>query len=134
MSLARSIAARMLAKKANPSTASKSSGKRPASPPASYEVFDELATFDAAAWESLPAQPLPQLPPRAIKPGWRGACQAVCAATGRRCRLPEHRVDEPHRHERGPFTITAALGQTITARSELEAAATSRTFNPITET
>lgn len=79
-----------------------------------------------------PRPPTPPPPPPAIKPGWRGACQAVCAATGRRCRLPEHRVDQPHRHERGAFTITAAPGQReFAGRSELERAASLRHSNPV---
>jgi hypothetical protein len=56
----------------------------------------------------------------------------VCAVTGRRCRLPEHRVDQPHRHERGAFTLTAAPGQTeFSGRSDLERAAGARHSNPV---
>lgn len=132
MSLARSIAARMLAKR-NPSTSSKGSTpppvakNQPPRDPASTSAAVDLAPL------TLPpaAPPTPAPPPRAISPGWRGACQAVCAVTGRRCRLPEHRVDELHRHERGPFHLTAAPGQTIPARAELERAALSRSANPI---
>lgn len=126
MSLARTIAARMLASKASaaPSPLAPARERSVACLPAPASLVLELPP---------PAPPTPAPPPRAIRTGWKGACQALCAATGRRCRLPEHRVDEPHRHERGAFTLTAPTGQTFTGRADLDRAATSRTFNPITE-
>ena len=55
---------------------------------------------------------------------WKGSCNAVCALTGRRCRLPAHPEGE-HRSERGPFRVVAAPGQTHFARqAALDEAAT----------
>jgi hypothetical protein len=53
-----------------------------------------------------------------------GSCKAVCALTGRPCRLPAHRDDVSHANERGPFRLVAVPGQTHFAhRDALESAA-----------
>lgn len=130
MSLAKSIVARRLGLTTGPTVISvtrspprrKPPALKPAPRPSEPDVLDLPP----------PRTPTPPPPPPVIAPGWKGSCQAVCAVTGRRCRLPAHRMDEPHRHERGQFTFTAAPGQTsFAARSELEREASARHLNPI---
>ena len=70
--------------------------------------------------------PTPDVPAPVLRTGWVGSCKAIDADTGRRCRLLAH-PGEAHRHERGPFFRTAAPGQsTFTVRAQLDAAATRR--------
>jgi hypothetical protein len=74
-------------------------------------------------YADVPSRAAAAPPPRG--PG-RGSCTAVCADTGRQCRLPAHAGDG-HAHERGRFTRVAAPGQTIfPARAALEVAAFAR--------
>lgn len=55
----------------------------------------------------------PPVPPAVVAPGFRGSCKALCATTGRQCRLPAHpKEPDRHRNERGPFFRTAAPGTT----------------------
>lgn len=65
----------------------------------------------------------PQVDPRR----WRGPCQARCRYTGKRCDLPAHPVDQPHRHGRTEFTAVATPDQvSFEKRDELDAAAQGR--------
>lgn len=72
-------------------------------------------------------------PKTSSSPRWRGACQAICATTGRRCRLPEHPISEPHRSERGAFTSTVAPGSRSPHREELDRLALARSDTPTFE-
>lgn len=60
-----------------------------------------------------------------------GSCFAINADTGRQCALPGGHAGE-HRHGRTAFTRVATPGQTsFTRRDALDAAATARGFNPM---
>jgi len=48
-----------------------------------------------------------------VRVRFAGSCRAVCALSGRTCKLPAHGVDVKHRHERGPFHLVALDGQTV---------------------
>jgi hypothetical protein len=142
MSLATQIAARMLGQQ-RPKA---STGKKPAKPePLSASlrkklnagpfagrapVTDaELASYQVEATRIVAsiAAGLSAPPPAPLAQGWRGSCKAICAETGRQCRLPAH-PSEPdrHRHERGPFHRTAVPGQAFSFREQLDRAATRR--------
>lgn len=132
MSLAKSIAARMLARKpassperpANAKAAPRTGTEpiraperapRPAqafTPPRSEPDLRELV--EAFAPPPAPTPP----PPPVVRPGWRGNCKAINPATGRRCALLEGH-DTMHRHGSTAFAFGAEPGQTHFARREL---------------
>jgi len=78
------------------------------------------------AIQALPLPPhAPELAPAVVSDSWRGSCKAICAETGRQCRMPAHPLEpDRHRHERGPFFRVAAPGQAFTRRDLLDQAAT----------
>lgn len=141
MSLARSIAARMLARKATAAPARAASAKAPPVPSKVATPSPKRAPRPAQAAaphlpprsepdlrelvESFAPPPAPSAPPPApvLLPGWRGNCHAVNPATGRRCALLAGHGDT-HRHGSTPFRFGAEPGQRFTRREELDAAAT----------
>lgn len=81
----------------------------------------------AEAYRALPGvwgpAETPPLPPPVLRPGFRGSCKAIDAATGRTCKLPAHPGDV-HSSERGRFTRCAAPGTTtFPLRQALDSAA-----------
>lgn len=127
MSLAKSIAARMLGRKLGPTviTVRPSPPRRkpraPELPPRSQPDIRELVETFAP-----PPAPTPPPPPVVLKPGWRGSCKAINPTTGRRCCLLEGHA-ELHRHGSTSFPFGAEPGQTHFARrAELDALAVHR--------
>lgn len=126
MSLAKSIAARMLGQRLGPTvivvTPSPPRRKpRPVvTPPRSQPDIRELVETFAP-----PPPPTPAPPPPVLKPGWRGSCKAVNPVTGRRCCLLAGH-DSLHRHGSTSFRFGAEPGAIPTRRAELDAAATRR--------
>lgn len=126
MSLARKIAARMVG------------GARPRPKPAplasrrGMEESRPSPILDSPIPAALrlpapPPSPEVALPPPAIRPGWRGTCQAVNSETGRRCCLLAGHTDA-HAHGRTRFWRAAEPGQTHFARRDaLDTLGTSRT-------
>lgn len=98
------------------------------------EMLREMAHAELRTAEpSLP--PTPQPPPEpqapAARPGWRGPCKAVNAATGRQCGLL-HGHPGAHRHGSTPFVTVAITDDDITrARARMDAAAQRRTTDPL---
>ena len=89
----------------------------------------ELPTV-AELFSRPPPRPVEPPPLPVLKPGWRGNCQAVNAATGRRCGLL-HGHEGNHVHGRTAFTAIALTDEDVArARARLDERAQRRGFNP----
>lgn len=132
MSLARELARRMLGQtKERPRGVSKESSKPP--PTSSPEAQASASTSVPRACEPLTLPPValeaPPPPAPVLKPGWRGNCRAISAATGRRCALLDGH-DGSHRHGSTAFVAIALTDDDVArARARLDAAATARRFD-----